>query len=111
MRGSNVREFNDSDLIVALKALADPNRFRMVQEIAAAGELSCSQVNERFDLSQPTVSHHIKLLIEAKILQSRPDGKHHFLSVDEALLDKVAALLPARLAPDAKHRTRAAGRR
>ena len=47
-----MREFNDSDLIVALKALADPNRFRMVQEIAAAGELSCSQVNERFDLSQ-----------------------------------------------------------
>ena len=42
----------------------------MVQEIAAAGELSCGQVGERFDLAQPTVSHHLKILHESGVLAS-----------------------------------------
>lgn len=79
----------DDKLVRTLKALADTARFRMVQEIAAAGELSCGQVAERFDLSQPTVSHHLKLLTDAGILVSRAAGKHHFISVDRKLLARV----------------------
>jgi len=44
------QEISDQDIVRALKALADPTRFRMVQEIAAAGELSCGQLTERFDV-------------------------------------------------------------
>ena len=49
----------------ALKALGDPTRFRMMQEIAAAGELSCGEVADLFDVSQPTISHHLAILIAA----------------------------------------------
>src|SRR5271165_5330404 len=87
----------DGDFIRALKALADPTRFRMVQEISAAGELSCGAVAERFDVSQPTISHHLKVLMGAGILVQRTEGKHHFTSVDRALLASVVALLPKRL--------------
>jgi len=45
-----------------LKALADKRRFRMVQTIAAAGELSCGELGAYFDLAQPTVSHHLKIV-------------------------------------------------
>ena len=88
---------DDERLVRVLKALADPKRFRMVQEIAAAGELGCGRLGERFALSQPTVSHHLKILNDAGILLVRQDAQHHLLSVDARLLAEVAALLPARL--------------
>ena len=92
---------NDHELIRALKALADPTRFRMVREIAAAGELSCGEVAEHFDVSQPTISHHLKILSDAGILTARTEGKHHFVSVDAALVKRLVELLPARLVHNA----------
>src|SRR5207253_1579373 len=99
-------------LIRVLKALSDSNRFRMVQEVAAAGELSCGQVVERFDLSQPTISHHMKILTEADVFAVRREGQHAFISVNHALVAELGALLPRRLstrrrrAASSKSRTR-----
>ena len=93
----DAHEMTDEQIVRALKALADPTRFRMVQEIAAAGELSCGQLTERFDVSQPTISHHLKLLQEAGLLVRRAEGKHHFTSVDRKLVARIAALIPSRL--------------
>jgi len=97
---------DDRELVRALKALADPTRFRMVQEVAAAGELSCGQIAEHFDVSQPTISHHLKILGDADILVRRSEGKHHFTSVNQALLKRLTELLPARLSPGAKREPR-----
>jgi ArsR family transcriptional regulator len=99
---------DDKKLIRVLKALSDPNRFRMVQEVAAAGELSCGQVVELFDLSQPTISHHMKILTSANVFSVRREGQHCFISVKHELLEEVSGLLPRRLAPrsDASRRTR-----
>jgi len=88
---------DDKKLIRVLKALSDPNRFRMVQEVAAAGELSCGQVVERFSLSQPTVSHHMKILTEADVFSCRREGQHAFISVNHGLVAEIAALIPRRL--------------
>jgi ArsR family transcriptional regulator len=89
---------DETRLVRVLKALADPKRLRMVQEIAAAGELSCGQVGERFHLSQPTISHHLKILGEAGIIQVRESAQHHFISVNTPLIKQVADILPAQLA-------------
>ena len=89
----------ERDLIRVLRALADPNRFRMVQEVAAAGELSCGQIHELFPLSQPTVSHHLKILSEAGVLIPRADAKHRFLSVNQELLDAIGEAVAGRSAP------------
>jgi len=88
---------DDDRLVRVLKALADPKRFRMVQELAEAGELCCGDLGRCFEVSQPTISHHLKLLAEAGVLTARHDGQHHFISVNRRLLDEVSALLPARL--------------
>jgi DNA-binding transcriptional ArsR family regulator len=102
------REVSDRELIRALKALADPTRFRMLQEIAEAGELSCGEVAARFDVSQPTISHHLKILMDAGLLVQRTEGKHHYTSVDRVLLANLVAVLPKRLsAPTSKKRRRA----
>lgn len=87
-------ELQDDALVKALKALADPTRFRMVQEIAFSGrELCCGEIAERFPLSQPTISHHLKILVEAGFLRMRPEAKHHFVSANRPFLDAVLRAL------------------
>ena len=83
----------------ALKALAHPTRFRMVQEIAAAGELSCGQLGDRFHLSQPTVSHHLKILADAQVIRVRREAQHGMLSVDRVRISQLLGALPDLLAP------------
>lgn len=62
---------DDQTFVRVLKALGDKIRFRIVQKIAMAGELSCGQVGDRFDLTQPTISHHLKVLADAGVLSVR----------------------------------------
>jgi len=89
---------DDAVVVRALKALGDATRFRMTQEIAAAGELSCGQVAELFDVSQPTISHHLKILTAAGVLTVRNEGKHRYTSVNRTLMVALGQLLPVRLA-------------
>jgi ArsR family transcriptional regulator, arsenate/arsenite/antimonite-responsive transcriptional repressor len=89
----------DLALLRLLKALSHPIRFRMVQEIAAATELSCGQIGERFDLAQPTISHHLKILHDAGVLAVRRAAQHAFVSVNRPLVDAALERLPDRLAP------------
>jgi ArsR family transcriptional regulator len=96
--------FDDAKIVRVLKALADPTRFRMVQEIAAAGELSCGEVQEHFDVSQPTISHHMKILSDAGVLIQRVVGKHHYTSVDAALVQRVLDAIPPHLVVATKKR-------
>jgi len=98
-RDATTSDLSDDDLIKALKALADPTRFRMVQAISAAGELSCAQATELFDVSQPTISHHLKVLVDANVIVRRTQGKQAFTSVNHALLGEIGAALPVRFAP------------
>jgi ArsR family transcriptional regulator len=84
----------DRELVRALRAMGDGKRFRMLQEIAAAGELSCGQLVERFALAQPTISHHVKILVDAGLLHVRQESKHHFVSVNQEFVKRVAAFLP-----------------
>ena len=89
-----------------LKALADPHRLRMLSIIAAqpAGEPLCvCEIEGEFGLSQPTISHHLKVLREAGLVTVTKRGLWHYYAprpeglapVHEAL----AALAPAPAAP------------
>src|SRR6266542_6239250 len=100
---------DETKLLRVLKALADPKRFKMVQEIAAAGELPCGQVGERFPLSQPTISHHLKILTDAGVIVVREAGQQHFITVNVDLIAQVSAYLPGRVsAPASPSRKRKA---
>jgi ArsR family transcriptional regulator len=86
----------DAELVRALRALGDARRFEIVRRIAEAGEMSCGQIGEHFDVSQPTMSHHLKILVDAGLLLTRGEGKHHFVRVNRELLRALGASLPAR---------------
>jgi ArsR family transcriptional regulator len=88
------KSVDDQALLQILKALAEPQRFRMIREVAAAGELSCRQLGQRIALAQPTISHHLKILHEAGLLVLRREARHTFVSVNQALIDRVRRALP-----------------
>lgn len=72
--------------VKAAKALSDPTRHRMLRAVSSAGEMTCSQVCKKFALSQPTISHHLKTLASAGLLDVRKDGAFHVVSVNKATL-------------------------
>jgi ArsR family transcriptional regulator len=66
-----------ADLAEVLKALADPVRLRLVSIIATAesGEVCACDLPELVDRTQPTVSHHLSLLVKAGVLEREQRGK------------------------------------
>jgi DNA-binding transcriptional ArsR family regulator len=102
---------DDAALLNALKAMASRMRLRMVREIAAAGELSCGQVVGHFNLSQPTISHHLRILADAGVIAVREEGQHRFISVNRRLIRQVAEFLPTGLVGDPKRARASAGRK
>jgi ArsR family transcriptional regulator, arsenate/arsenite/antimonite-responsive transcriptional repressor len=80
----------DAPFVKIAKALADPTRHQMLRELRASGELTCSEMCERFALAQPTISHHIKTLEEAGLIRVRKQGQFHVLAVDESVLGDFA---------------------
>lgn len=70
-----------------LKAVADPTRLAILAGLSRT-EMTVSEIAGRFDLAQPTVSNHVKLLRDAGFLSVRTEGRSRFLVVDrEALGD------------------------
>ncbi|WP_436667249.1 ArsR/SmtB family transcription factor [Latilactobacillus sakei] len=65
------------------KALSDRNRVKVI-DLLSNGEKCACDLLEEFDFSQPTLSHHMKVLIEAGIVQARKSGKwqHYSLNSD-----------------------------
>jgi ArsR family transcriptional regulator, arsenate/arsenite/antimonite-responsive transcriptional repressor len=75
------------------KALADPARVRIVNLLASAGEPVCAcHLNEPVGLSQPTVSHHLKKLVEAGLLDREQRGKWAYFSLRPESVEKLAAV-------------------
>jgi len=73
-----------------LKALADPVRLRLVSLVAshADGEACVCDLNDAFDLSQPTISHHLKVLHEVGLLDRTKRGVWVYYSIkSEAVAD------------------------
>jgi ArsR family transcriptional regulator len=77
-----------------LKALADPARLRLVSLIAASagGEACVCDLNDAFDLTQATISHHLKVLHSAGLLDRDKRGVWVYYAVRPAALAAVANL-------------------
>ncbi|OMH24548.1 transcriptional regulator [Tersicoccus phoenicis] len=65
-----------------LKALADPTRLRLVSMVRSSARECCvCELSEPFDLSQPTISHHLKLLVDAGVLRRERRGTWSYYSI------------------------------
>ena len=103
---------HDEPFVKIAKALADPTRRLILRELRAAGDLTCSCVCALSALSQPTISHHIKILDDAGLIRVRKNGAYHVLTVNErALAQFAAAVAPDSTAAKAPKRTSRSARR
>ncbi len=79
----------------ALKALADPVRLRLLSEIAAhpGGEACVCDISGPFDLSQPTISHHLRVLREAGLVSSERRATWVYYRVNTVALQELSGML------------------
>jgi ArsR family transcriptional regulator len=87
-------------MAVLAKAIADPVRLQLVDVLRKhAGKVCVCELVPLFDLSQPTVSHHLKVLAGAGLVSARKEGPFHYYRLHREALAAHGAALAAAFAP------------
>ena len=70
------------------KALGDCNRLKILHFISNKGGCGqCSDIHTVVDLAQPSISHHVKILIESGLIEPEKEGRNHKYTLNEPMLD------------------------
>ncbi|MEO6730823.1 MAG: metalloregulator ArsR/SmtB family transcription factor [Ferruginibacter sp.] len=78
------------------KALGDINRLKILMDMAASdGSIQCARIMTLMDLAQPSVSHHIKTLTEAGLIEVEKDGRNYTYVLNRDLLKDFSKELEA----------------
>lgn len=71
------------------KALSDINRLKILSAIQSSEErLECSTVISLLNISQPSVSHHIKKLVEAELIEPQKEGRFYYYSLNKKVMEQ-----------------------
>ena len=73
-------EFTENNMALVFKALSDENRIRILR-LLHGGERCACKLLEELNISQPTLSHHMKILCDAGIVTGRKEGKWTHYSI------------------------------
>jgi ArsR family transcriptional regulator len=74
------------------KALSDPNRIKII-DILSCGEKCACDILESFNFTQPTLSHHMKVLIECELVISRKEGIWNYYKLNNGNCNRLAIFL------------------
>ena len=83
----------------AFKAFCDEKRLRIL-ELLRNGEKCACELMEELDMPQSSLSYHMKILYEAGIVDSRPDGKWLYYKISNKGIDKAVMILKALTMPN-----------
>jgi DNA-binding transcriptional ArsR family regulator len=90
------------ELSAVLHALSDPARLAIVRWLAQGDECTCGTFD--LGLSKPTLSHHFRVLREAGVVRTRPEGRKRMLSLrEDDLNERFPGLLAAVLSAEQEH--------
>ena len=70
-----------TNVALICKALGDLNRLELVQMLSDGEKCGC-RLLEKFEITQPTLSHHMKILVECGLVNDRKEGKWHHYSLN-----------------------------
>ncbi|HCT65120.1 MAG TPA: transcriptional regulator [Lachnospiraceae bacterium] len=76
---------NSIDFALIFKALGDSNRLQIVQMLSDGEKCACKLL-EQFEITQPTLSHHMRILCECGMVRVRKEGKWSHYSLSEEML-------------------------
>ncbi|WP_343231628.1 metalloregulator ArsR/SmtB family transcription factor [Tissierella simiarum] len=80
------------DKVEIFKALADKNRLSIL-DMLSCGEMCACDIMEGLELSQPTISHHMKILQQAGLVNGEKNGKWMNYSINEEKIDEVCEFI------------------
>jgi ArsR family transcriptional regulator, arsenate/arsenite/antimonite-responsive transcriptional repressor len=99
----------EKQLVRVSRALSDPTRLRIYQDIAASEAMFCGQIVQRYGLTAGTISHHLKVLGDARLIESRRHGQFIYSrAVPETIRDYSLTL--SRVAQKKSRRSKPAAR-
>lgn len=75
------------------KALADPRRMQLLEVISGEEECPCQRLRQEFPVSKATISHHIKELVRAGLIEARREGQYLHCEVRREVLESYVAEL------------------
>ena len=84
------------------KALADPRRMALLETIAGERACPCTRLRDQFPVSKATISHHIKELVRAGLVDARKAGQYLHCEVRRDVLRAYTAELMRRVGPTAE---------
>ncbi|HWC54111.1 MAG TPA: autorepressor SdpR family transcription factor [Chitinophagaceae bacterium] len=73
---------------IIFKALNDPTR-RKILELLQEKDMTAGEIAERFHISWPSVSHHLDLLKQAKLVTTEKDGQFVYYSLNTTVVDEI----------------------
>ena len=73
---------------IVFKALNDPTR-RQILEMLQEKDLTAGEIAEQFKISFPSISHHLDLLKQAKLVTSEKDGQYVYYSLNTTVVDEI----------------------
>ena len=83
----------DKQFDLIAKALADPRRMQVLEVIAGEEECPCQRLRQEFPVSKATISHHIKELVRAGLVEAHRDGQFLHCEVRREVLEAYTAEL------------------
>ena len=87
------------DMVAFCKALGDETRQRILEILQAEGEQCVSDLVDLFNVSQPTISHHLHFLKQANLVSSRREGKQIYYRANQDNISECCGILFTRLVP------------
>ena len=80
------------DVALICRALGDSNRLEIIQMLADGEKCGC-RLLDKFEITQPTLSHHMKILVECGLVNDRREGKWHHYSLNCDTLTEYKAFI------------------
>lgn len=84
---------SEKQFALIAKALSDPRRMAVLEVIAGERECPCQKLREEFPVSKATISHHIKELVRAGLVEAHRDGQYLHCEVRRDVLEAYTAEL------------------
>ena len=84
---------NTEEAARAFKALGDENRLRIARIVAERGDVCACRLLDELDMTQPTLSHHMKLLRDCGVVKARKEGRWMLYSLNREVAGALATLL------------------
>ncbi|MDA8229586.1 MAG: metalloregulator ArsR/SmtB family transcription factor [Desulfitobacterium hafniense] len=85
-------KYSYAEYVLLFKALADETRLKII-DLLSFGELCACQLLENFNITQPTLSYHMKILCDSRIVTGRRDGAWMYYSNNSEIIDNISEFL------------------